>query len=540
MSSRTALKDHSSPLPVCDSCFSRKVRCDRGNPCGNCQDNDTTCTRQRVMKRTKNSSQLAVVKNRSRTRPKSPQVTSTPQDPQISPPGPSDHSATTPSTYPRLDYQQSHGEPPGSDKPLSLHDAHATIQYQLDNLKWPAINRRQILESGLGLASQLSESFGDPVQVVSDITVNEEQIRTPSFELLTWMLKDINEATLGSFVRDYFRHVSEATLKQMGLNLLHRTGSPHDLLISTVCVNGMASRFLTAITTTGIDSELIHEMTHSVVQFQAAAKVALRSIPLLTNPSLALLQALISGIFLHQGSGDITVCWELTKAACRISSPYPTWRGLDAQSEISALQFAYHSIMTTIFHITEGARDQSIDIRKQCLLEAHQGISSLVSICISAERQNTVALLHWTLLVYPITAYFVLFCNVIATLDTDDFKLMTTIIDCLTRIETTSRPIIQVRTIFQQFLSLAGEAFDDESNATGSSQDHQLQSQSTTLQPWMPDDLFLPSTADAVSPFSPSLLAGMENFSEIPFFPENEMFIPFGDHFPDFGKDPSI
>ncbi|CAI7611640.1 unnamed protein product [Penicillium crustosum] len=556
MSSGTAVKDHSSPLPVCDSCFSRKVRCDRGDPCGNCQDNDTTCTRQRVRKRTKNNSQLAVVKNRSRTRPKSPQVTSTPQDPAISPPGPSNYSSITSNTYPRLDYQQSHGESPGSDKPLSLHYAHATIQYQLDNLKWPAINRRQILESGLRLASQLSENFEDPVQAVSDITANEEQIRTPSFELLTWMLKDMKEETLGSFVRDYFRHISEETLKQMGLNLLHRTGSPHDLLISTVCVDSMASRFLTAITATGIDSELIHEMTHNVVQFQAAAKVALRSISLLTSPSLALLQALISGIFLHQGSGDINVCWELTKAACRvcmglgldtimktggtISSPYPAWRGLDAQSEISALQFAYHSIMTTIFHITEGAGDQSIDIRKQCLLEAHQGISSLVSIFISAERQNNVALLHWTLLVYPITAYFVLFRNVIATLDTDDFKLMTTITDCLTRIETTSRPIIQVRTIFQQFLSLAGEVFDDQSNATVSSQDHQLQSQSTTLQPWMPDDLFLPSTADAVSPFSPSLLAGMEDFSEIPFFPENEMFIPFGDHFSDFGNDPSI
>lgn len=121
----------------------------------------------------------------------------------------------------------------------------------------------------------------------------------------------------------------------MGLNLLHRTGSPHDLLISTICVNCMASKFLTAITTTGIDSELIHEMTHSVVQFQAAAKVALRNISLLTSPSLGLLQALLSGvsidnpdkqcigsnenqIFLHQGSGDITVCWELTKAACRV------------------------------------------------------------------------------------------------------------------------------------------------------------------------------------------------------------------------------
>ena len=147
------------------------------------------------MKRTKNSSQLAVVKNRSRTRPKSPQVTSTPQDPQISPPGPSDYSSTTSNTYPRLDYQQSPGESPGSDKSLSLHNAHATIQYQLDNLKWLTINRRQILESGLGLASQLSESFEDPVQVVSDITVNEEQIRTPSFELLTWMLKGISLIT---------------------------------------------------------------------------------------------------------------------------------------------------------------------------------------------------------------------------------------------------------------------------------------------------------------------------------------------------------
>lgn len=147
------------------------------------------------MKRTKNSNQLAVVKNRSRTRPKSPQATPTPQDPQISPPGLHDYSPTTSNTYPTLEYQQSHGESPGSDKPLSLHDAHVTIQYQLDNLKWLTINRRQILESGLGLASQLSESFEDPVQVLSDTTINEEQIRTPSSELLTWMLKGMSLIT---------------------------------------------------------------------------------------------------------------------------------------------------------------------------------------------------------------------------------------------------------------------------------------------------------------------------------------------------------
>jgi hypothetical protein len=174
-----------------------------------------------------------------------------------------------------------------------------------------------------------------------------------------------------------------------------------------------------------------------------------------------------------------------------------------------------------------------------CRKAKHSGLVALVSYALHM-KIRMISDVFRTLLVYPITAYFVLFCNVIATSDTDDFKLMTTITDCLTRIETTSRPIIQIRTIFRRFLSLAGEVFDNESNATVLSQDHQVQSQSTTLQPWMPDDLFLPLTADAVSPFSPSLLAGMEDFSEIPFFPEDETFIPFSYHFPDFGNDPSI
>lgn len=92
----------------------------------------------------------------------------------------------------------------------------------------------------------------------------------------------------------------------MGLTLLHRTGSPHDLLISTVCVNAVASRFLTAITSTGIDGQLIHEMTHGVIQFQAAAKVALRSISLLTSPSLGLLQALLSGVSISNPGKNVS------------------------------------------------------------------------------------------------------------------------------------------------------------------------------------------------------------------------------------------
>ncbi|KAE8363462.1 hypothetical protein BDV27DRAFT_129891 [Aspergillus caelatus] len=49
----TSLVDNRRTLMhrVCDTCHARKVRCDRQNPCGNCQDQNTLCTRHRSMAR---------------------------------------------------------------------------------------------------------------------------------------------------------------------------------------------------------------------------------------------------------------------------------------------------------------------------------------------------------------------------------------------------------------------------------------------------------------------------------------------------------
>ncbi|KAJ6019845.1 hypothetical protein N7522_000553 [Penicillium canescens] len=465
--------------PQCDSCFTRKVRCDRGNPCGNCQDRNAICSRQRVIKRIKRTTRLAVIESNGETRPKSSRPTSRSQDAQNLSLGPHDNSVVTSNRYPRPDYQQYRGPSPGSDKSLSHHDSHVTIRYHRDKLEWLPVNSRQKLESGLRRAFQPSESFEGSAHVASEVAVNEKQTETPSIELLAWMIKDIKEDSFGSFVGDYFRHICGATLEQMALTLLHRSRSPHDLLISTVCVNAMASKFLTTIIHAGIDSELIHELANSLVQFQTAAKAALQNTALLMIPSLGLLQALLSGIFLHQGSGDLAICWELTKAACRVcvclgldtvmktggslseeqyyclawcymldtnfafkmgrfktlldihighftlglfsyrrpiadlfqihmalagvqaavvpylkgrssmsiggdlatlhgirehwladmqliqeriehvSRLHPAWKGLDAQSELSAVRFAYYSVMAAIFHITENADNQS-------------------------------------------------------------------------------------------------------------------------------------------------------------------------------------
>jgi hypothetical protein len=109
-------------------------------------------------------------------------------------------------------------------------------------------------------------------------------------------LIDLKDTRFGQFVRDYFRHMSEDSLKQMGLALLNRSTSPHNPLINTVCVNAVAYKFLTTTINIETDADLIHEMRNSAMQYRSAAIVALRKIPLLTSSSLGLLQALISGV----------------------------------------------------------------------------------------------------------------------------------------------------------------------------------------------------------------------------------------------------
>lgn len=79
----------------------------------------------------------------------------------------------------------------------------------------------------------------------------------------------------------------------------------------------------------------------------------------------------------------------------KIASVSHEWKGLDASSEISALDFAYHSIMTAIFHFTQITPGWILDAGELYLQSARQGLSALVSMCLSSDKQGTVAFLHW-------------------------------------------------------------------------------------------------------------------------------------------------
>ncbi|RHZ46074.1 transcription factor domain-containing protein [Aspergillus thermomutatus] len=342
---------------------------------------------------------------------------------------------------------------------VPLTDAQLTRQRPLDRIQGLTWNRIQVLESALYVASQLSQSMGgfkSPLDVEGS---GEEQPEIPSVEFLTWMLNDLGGDRFGSFVNDYFKHVSRSTLKHMGLSLLCKTASPHDTVLYTVCVNSVAYKFINCLLMDEDQDGLSQMLRESALKYKRTAQAALRRIPLLTSPSLALLQGTL----------------------CGISPPSPRWKGLDVRCEIATLDFGYHSIMTAILHLTQVSSDHVRGTRELYLQSARQELSALVCLCLPSDQQRTAAFLHWTLLYYPLTACFALFCNAVATSHLGDFHLLKTVANCLIPSGTVSQPIATLQQLFHEFVLLS-QSFISESGSMAPVDDGVLEKRSTLPQ----------------------------------------------------------
>lgn len=71
------------------------------------------------------------------------------------------------------------------------------------------------------------------------------------------------------------------------------------------------------------------------------------------------------------------------------------WKGLDRQTEMSALKFAYQSIMTGILYLLQTDSDQPPHSTNGYLQSARQELTALVSMCHTAEKQTAVSFLNW-------------------------------------------------------------------------------------------------------------------------------------------------
>ncbi|KAJ5372921.1 hypothetical protein N7517_004927 [Penicillium concentricum] len=621
------------PQLVCDLCHSRKVRCDRRDPCGNCQDAGISCNRRRAVKR-------KCLSTRPRAYSRSPSHSSRRRvmpDHHVDE-GNSDEILPILRSNPARNFPDLGGVKTGVIYD-PVYDAQMTIQHQLCHLPGLTLDRRSVLETALSVIRILSDNSRSLVQDSVNDRQEEISSRSLSVEFLTWMLKDIRTDRFGVFVVDYFRHISIPSLKKMGLSLLRGNISTRESIIYTVCVNAVAYKFITTVVNLEQDTDLALELRKNATEYRAAAQAALKQIPLLIPPSLALLQAIICGIFLHQGSGDVDLSGDLTKAACNtcidldiqtkvlcgsaseeelfcflwcytldrnhafksrtsrclldvqlpatFNDLYPNyppmaehfsvyldlarvqdtvvsylpdsslthnnssllystgeymllqmqyieqrmthmaslsfeWKGLDAQTEMSALKFAYQSVMTGILYLLQSDPGQITRSTESYLQSARRELSALVSMCHSAEKQTAVNFLNWTILLYPATAYLVLFCNVVATSDIGDFNLMKAIADCLAQTGI-SYPLVQLRTLYQKFLGLSQEFFNDERNALQRISSPQLGSPLSNpvgnpfAITWGADD----------SVFNQFVFTGSESFSGMLNMPEIDPSLPF-------------
>lgn len=168
----------------------------------------------------------------------------------------------------------------------------------------------------------------------------------------------------------------------MGLALLRKKASPHESIIYTVCVNAVAYKFLTTVISLEDDPDLALELRKNATEYRAAAQTALKQIPLLIPPSLGLLQAVLCGVsylnpsflhcpqltvqvFLHQGSGDVGLSGDLTKAACKtctdLDLPGTVLRGHATEEELFCFLWCY-----TL------DRNHAYKVRtSRCLLDVH-------------------------------------------------------------------------------------------------------------------------------------------------------------------------
>lgn len=167
-----------------------QVRCDRQDPCGNCQDAEILCSRQRATKRrctsnrrqensspgSSHGSRLQTISGR-----EFDELVTTPNE--LVPFLPVSHAKS---------YQGSSDLVRGTKTRIlydPVYDAQSTIQRQLRHLPGLTLDRRSVLETALSVMNLLSDNSRAIVHESQSGNQAAGSALVPSTEFLAWMLK---------------------------------------------------------------------------------------------------------------------------------------------------------------------------------------------------------------------------------------------------------------------------------------------------------------------------------------------------------------
>ncbi|CAG8097725.1 unnamed protein product [Penicillium salamii] len=129
-----------------------------------------------------------------------------------------------------------------------------------------------------------------------------------------------------------------------------------------------------------------------------------------------------------------------------------------ATYEWGAIEFGYYAILASVLHLHQRV-SQDRSTQQDCLEASRQALTRLVKlqdeIYMDANFLDQYPyFLTWTLLFYPLSPFFVLFCNAICSANLDDYTLMAEVTHGVSRFVKMHLSISDVYRLFSAFLGI--------------------------------------------------------------------------------------
>ncbi|KAJ5162263.1 hypothetical protein N7492_007655 [Penicillium capsulatum] len=205
---------------------------------------------------------------------------------------------------------------PGSTRHAS--EAREYIEHELRCNPALSQDRRTVLQLAQKFVGQLSAPDLHRQETgIADGGEVEDNLPPPTLtpELLYMMLSAYNSQGTSQGAMFWPDHISDRTLERMGLAIIEGSEDEQVLQLYRIVVWVRAISVISNLAPTISSERLKAHFGTLKKQYQAAALEDLNSIPLVAPPSLALVQALLSGKRLMQTMGNMSRSWSVTALA---------------------------------------------------------------------------------------------------------------------------------------------------------------------------------------------------------------------------------
>ncbi|KXH38486.1 hypothetical protein CSIM01_05611 [Colletotrichum simmondsii] len=226
--------------------------------------------------------------------------------------------------------------------------AHSHIGSELESRLGLEAGKREVLRAALAFANQASQqpsiiAYEEDSSEAFDIF---SETSYPTAESLYLILSSPRKSVGQSFTMDIGSVISEETLERQALELIEKSVNGATRVHYIVTVNFFVWMYLGASNYHTTGSIMAQHILKRRQQYEKNLQAALCRIGVLDQPSLPLLQALLSGAMFMLLSGKLETCWQLSASASRVCM------ALGGPRRISSQTMAAHELRETRYTLS--------------------------------------------------------------------------------------------------------------------------------------------------------------------------------------------